>query len=585
MIKTKNPLKYHIIKYIKKRKYNVFLILFLVSLAKICSLSTPFALKYIVDTTTAQPPSDEIMLVVIALVIFYVIAFFLTTLFDELKSVAAEITIQPLIANIGNNVFSQLISQPHELLIKKSFGETIKDIDRGLKSLQSMIALSIHTIIPLSIELIFIIVFTMVFYDLYYGLILITGIILHIYFTLTSVNNIAESRKKLNKYDSELFGNLTESINNLETIKIFKAEKFETQRFTKKFHEYTREAIKFQLTYSKIRITQQAIICGILLMIMLRAGFNLANGHISSGDFVLINAMAMQILIPIIFVGTIWRDFAQFTVDVKAFSHLINLNVTKAIIKQKSTTLKEVSVKLSNVNYTYSGNESTLKNISIDVPKGSFIGIVGSSGSGKSTILKLMAGLIKPDNGKILVNGEELDSNSIKSFEESMAMVPQNVVLFHGSIADNIKYSSRRSTDEDIINASKSAQLHKRVSNFPQGYNTSVGERGLRLSGGERQLIGMARAFIKEPKIIFLDEPSSALDPETEAKWIEDSLMSTKEITRVVVTHRLNTISRADNIYVIESGCVMESGTHIELIKINGLYANLWNSQQTFNSN
>lgn len=575
----RSPLTIYVYKHLKKHQGKVLMTLILVALAKISALSAPFALKFIVDSTSTAKPNDQAVVLILSLVVGYVLALFATTLFDELKSVIAEKTVQPLIASVGKGVFSQLIDQPHDTLIKNSFGATIKDIDRGLKSLQSLIALSIHTIFPLIIELLGIIVFTLIYFDVYFAILLSTGIVLHLFFTVTSTNNLAKSREKLNSHDSALSGKLTEAINNLETIKIFNSENFETLRFTSQFHSYAREAIRFQLTYSRVRLVQQAIICSILLALMIRAGWSLSHGNISIGDFVLLNAMAMQILIPISFVGTLWKDFTQFIVDVRAFSpYLLDSKASKQK-PNKDKILSTVNIKFVDVSYGYNENESTIKNISLEVKNGNFVAIVGSSGSGKSTILKLMAGLIKPQSGYISINGEKLELGTHESYAQAMAMVPQNVVLFHGSVEENITYSNRKATKEEVLAAAERAQLHSRVIQFPQGYKTSVGERGLRLSGGERQLLGLARAFLKNPRILLLDEPSSALDAKTEAEWIEGSLLPAKNLTRVVVTHRLNSVKQADKIYVIEAGNVIDEGTHTELINRNGVYAKLWESQ------
>ena len=573
------PLSRYIIQHLKKQKRKVLITLFLVALAKVSALSAPFALKYIVDISAVAVSGEKLVVTVIALVTGYVLALFFATLFDELKSVVAEKTVQPLIASLGGRVFTNLIDQPHDILVKRSFGATIKDIERGLKSLQSLVALSIHTIFPLIVELVAMTLFTVVYFDFQFAIILCSGIALHLYFTVTSTSNLAVSREKLNAHDSALSGKLTEAINNLETIKIFDTEKFETLRFTSQFHAYTREAIQYQLTYSRVRLVQQAIVCGILLALMIRAGWGLSHGQMTPGDFVLINAMAMQVLIPITFVGTVWKDLAQFIVDVKAFLPFLQDSRFQKSKAKNSSPLSEVSIRLEDVSFGHSENEPILKNISLEVPNGGFVAIVGSSGSGKSTILKLMAGLLKPLSGKILVNGKELESDTQEAYAQAMAMVPQNVVLFHGSIAENIAYSNRHATEKEVVEAAERAQLHSLVMKLPRGYKTSVGERGLRLSGGERQLLGLARAFLKKPKILLLDEPSSALDAKTEASWIENSLLKATTLTRVVVTHRLNSVQHANKIYVVEAGRVIDEGTHPELIKRSGVYAELWESQ------
>jgi ATP-binding cassette subfamily B protein len=559
------------------------LTLIFVALAKISALSAPFALKFIIDTAANSSTQDQVVIIVLSLVFAYVLALFSTTLFDELKSVVAEKTVQPIIASVGKSVFSKLIDQPHDKLIKNSFGATIKDIDRGLKSLQSLVALSIHTIFPLIVEVIAMTVFTVFYFDLYFGMLLIIGIIFHIYFTISSTNKLNISREKLNTHDSALSGKFTEAINNIETIKIFKSEKYETLRFTSIFHSYAREAINYQLTYTKVRLIQQTIICIILLALLSRAGWSLSNGLISLGDFVLINAMAMQVLIPISFVGTVWKDFTQFIIDVKIFSPFLEDSKSTLQLNKEEIKIEKISIKFSNVSFSYNGIEPNVKDISLDIPNGSLVAIVGSSGSGKSTILKLMAGLIKPDSGSIFFNDKELTPNTLEVYTRAMAMVPQNVVLFHGSISENIIYSNRQTSEEAMVAASKSAQLHSRVIQFADGYKTSVGERGLRLSGGERQLLGLTRALLKNPKILLLDEPSSALDAKTEAKLIEDSLLSASSLTRVVVTHRLNSIRKADKIYVVDTGRIIEQGTHEELLNKNGTYAKLWDSQLAIN--
>lgn len=574
----KNPLHQYIFLYLKKRKGILLLSLLLVVLAKLSTLAAPFALKYIVDETSLKDHQTQSLVVVVSLIFAYVLALFVTQLFDVLKSFVAEITAQPLIASIGRNVFLQLISQSHDSVIKRSSGEIIKEIDRGLKSLQSFVALSIHTMIPLIFELSFLIVFAIVYYDISYGALLILGICLHLYFTMTVTTDITESREILNASENKLTGKLSESLNNFETIKIFESEKFETLKFTKQLHAFAKEAINYQRSYSKIRIFQQMIVSCVLLMMMLRAAWSLLDGEITSGDFVLINAIAMQVLMPITFAGAVWKDYLQFAVDVKGLSKLLFDLKLPNRTKEQLVPLNKVTLKLTNVAFSYSASEQLLKDISLEIPNGSFVAIVGSSGSGKSTLLKLLGGLIHPQGGHIFLNDKKLEFNRIE-FSSALAMVPQNVVLFHGSIAENIRYSNRQATDHELIAAATVAQLHERVLAFPSGYETQVGERGLRLSGGERQMLGMARALLKKPLLLLLDEPSSALDAETERKWIDDSLLQLNNMTRVVVSHRLNSVKHADKIFVLESGRLIEQGSHEQLINLGGAYFRLWESQ------
>jgi ATP-binding cassette subfamily B protein len=569
---------------LKRHKFQVFLVLSLVFLAKISVIALPFVLKLIVDEIPKyQSEIKSAGLIFLPLLAAAYACFFLsTTLFDEAKEYLSEKLIQPLVAEIGGSAFSRLINLPENVLLSNKSGALMRDIDRGLKAMQSLSTLFIHTILPTFLEIIFVTAFCFYSYDHWVVSIIIFGILVHGTITLIGAESLAKEKVKLNEVDSASAAKLGEAVTNSETIKLFSAEKYETREFLDLLNSYSTHAIRFQYKYSRLRALQQTVIAVVLGVLLVRSSYMAMNNQMSAGEFVLLIALAMQVLLPISFIGSVWKEALRLKADISKLSSLFSIPLPKA---QRNCTPILVdgppSISFSHVSFSYEGERSVLEDISFDIPAGGLVALVGASGSGKSTIARLILGFLRPTTGLIEINGQRASEDALKLFRANVGVVPQNVTLFHGSVASNIAYGNRSATLEEIKCVSHLAQIDRFINSLADGYKTEVGERGLKLSGGERQMLGIARALITNPQMLILDEASSSMDPISEARFIESAITARQGRTCLIIAHRLSTVMQADEILVLDNGVITERGTHQSLSKSGDRYKALWAAQNS----
>ena len=569
----------------KKHGPQVLLILFLVVLAKITVIGLPFLLKLIVDEIPEyQSHRIESELIYLPLLAIAYASFFLaTTLFDEAKEYLSEKLIQPIVAKVGANAFDKLINLPDDYLISNKSGAVMRDIDRGLKGLQSLSTLFIHTIIPTFFELLFITIFCFFTYDIWISATIIIGLIIHGFITLIGSEKLSKEKIKLNEVDSASAALLGEAVTNSETIKLFSAEKHETAKFLGALNAYSSHAIRFQFLHAKLRALQQTVIAVILGILLVRASFLAMNNQMTAGEFVLLAALAMQVLLPISFLGSIWKEAMRLFADVSKLSELLKY---PSISYKSESNIGKISdlppsIMFKGVTFGYGDGANVVNNVTFSIPSGGLVALVGASGSGKTTITKLFLGFIEPKSGEIQINGTTTTQQDRRDFREFVGVVPQNVTLFHGTIASNIAYGKRDASIVEIKAAAQMAQMDSFIAMLPEGYSTQVGERGLKLSGGERQMLGIARALINNPKLLILDEASSALDSLSESRFVESALTARQGRTCLVIAHRLSMVTQADLILVLNNGAIVESGTHISLLEKRGNYAALWAAQNS----
>jgi len=567
----------------KKHAPQVLLILFLVVLAKITVIGLPFLLKLIVDEIPEyQSHRLEGELIYLPLLAIAYASFFLsTTLFDESKEYLSEKLIQPIVAKVGANAFDKLINLPDDYLISKKSGAVMRDIDRGLKGLQSLSTIFIHTIIPTFFELLFVSVFCFFTYDIWISATIVIGILIHGLITLVGSETLSKEKIKLNEVDSASAALLGEAVNNSETIKLFSAEDYESEKFLGALNAYSSQAIRFQFLHSRLRAVQQTVIAVVLGILLVRASFLAMNNLMTAGQFVLLVALAMQVLLPVSFLGSIWKEAMRLLADVSKLSELLEAPSTSYNVPTTPKEIAEVppTVSFNNVTFAYGDDENFLSDITFSIPSGGVTALVGASGSGKTTITRLLLGFVDQKSGEIRFNGNTTTQQERRLYRRHVGVVPQNVTLFHGTIASNIAYGKRSASMSEIEAAAKLAQIDGFITTLPKGYSTQVGERGLKLSGGQRQMLGIARALINNPKLLILDEASSALDSLSESRFIESALTARQGRTCIVIAHRLSMVTQADLILVLDKGAIIESGTHISLLEKKGKYAALWAAQ------
>ena len=436
-------------------------------------------------------------------------------------------------------------------------------------------------ILPTVIEVLLVGTILLVTYDINFTLITFSTIIIYILFTLKVTNWRMNFRHDMNRLDSEANSIAVDSLLNYETVKYFNNEKYEIKRYSDVLFKWENAAMQSMTTMSLLNFGQAIIITIGVTFIMIFASTGVVDGSMTLGDLVLVNALMLQLFVPLNTLGIVYRQITYALADMNMLLKLLDKKIEIIDKKEaKDLVVKSGSIKFKNVSFSYNKNRSILKNISLEVPAGKKIAIVGPSGAGKSTIGRLLFRFYNSDNGIILIDDQNIINCTQFSLHENIAVVPQDTVLFNESIFFNIQYANINSSKEDVIKAASLANIHHFIDSLPEKYNTVVGERGLKLSGGEKQRIAIARAVLKKPKIILFDEATSSLDSKSESKILSSMNTISKNITSLVIAHRLSTIRDAHHIYVINNGSIIESGNHNHLLSIKGLYSQMWNLQK-----
>lgn len=571
-------------------KNQIILVFFCIALAKAATFCIPYLLKVLIDKLSSTSGYNLVVLSTAGLIACYALLNIASTFFNELKEYLSTKVTQVAVASIGKNIFQHLLSLEMRFHLETKTGVLTRDVDRGLKGIQSIIGVLIYSIIPTFIELILVLNFFYFSYDIIFLLILVSSLSLYVIYSVYATNVWATSRHYINQSDSDANQKLLESLLNIETVKYFTTETHELEEYQKSLNKYAEASTEAQAVHSKLAIGQQIIISLGLGATLWQASLSVDTGVMTIGDVVLVNALMLQVYMPLSFLGIIYKDIKQCIVDVERLGSVINESTSKNIIANKIEPGKEglrikhedgISIKFENVSFSYSNERKILNSISFEIPNGTTTAIVGATGSGKSTIAKLLLKIYAINEGMIKINNINFNTISTKSIREMTGVIPQDISLFNGTINYNIQYGNLNATELEIEQAAKSAQIHDFITLLKEGYQTMVGERGLKLSGGERQRIAIARAMIKNPSLLIFDEATSALDTKTETAFQLQLLKSIGNQTALIIAHRLSTIINADNILVLDQGKIIESGTHQELIALKGTYLAMWQSQQT----
>jgi ATP-binding cassette subfamily B protein len=575
---------------ISKYKKQIFLVLFCIALAKAATFSIPYLLKLLIDRLSSASEYHPVFLSTIGLITCYVLINIASIFFNEIKEYLSTKVTQVAVSSIGKNIFKHLLSLDMKFHLEIKTGVLTRDVDRGLKGIQSITGVMIYSIAPTFIELILVLTYFYISYDLIFLQILVLSLFVYIIYSIYTTNIWATSRHHINQSDSDANQKLLESLLNIETIKYFTTESHELEQYQKSLKKYAQASIEAQSVHSKLAIGQQIIISLGLGITLWQASLGVGNGTMTIGDVVLINALMLQVYMPLSFLGIIYKDIKQCVVDVERLGNVINesasnkINYKDEYFENKGLNIKYddgFSIKFEDITFSYSNDREILKSISFEIPNGTTTAIVGTTGAGKSTIPKLLLKIYPINEGIIKINNIDLRKINTKSIREMTGVISQEISLFNGTIYYNIQYGNLNATQREIEEAAKSAQVHDFIISLKDGYQTIVGERGLKLSGGERQRIAIARALIKKPSLLIFDEATSALDTKTENAFQLQLLKSIGNQTSLIIAHRLSTITNADNILVLDQGRIIESGTHIELIKLKGTYFTMWKSQQT----
>ena len=565
-------------------KLQIIMVLGALALAKIAAFGAPFLLKNLIDNLSGEVPINTIYLMSpLFLLISYGICNLSTLAFNEIKEyISANISHQ-IIAKLGVSIFEKLHSLPIQFHLKKQSGILTREIDRGIRALQLLTSIAIHSAIPSLVELLIVLVYFLYSYDLAFSCALLTTLACYLIFTILVTGSLTNKRTSLNESDSNLNQKLVDTLLNIENVKLFGNEGYELSKFTDLSGVHLRSINSIYKTYSFLSIGQQLIVatgvCSVLWMTII----GILNNTMTIGDLVLISSLMMQVFLPLSALGVLYKDAKQSTIDVQKLIQIIQINdeCDQSLLPNLKILQPNIGPKicLENVSFSFEKNREILKDINFEIDPGTTVAIVGMSGSGKSTIAKLLFGLYKPTYGQITFDGQNINAHNINSVRSTVAVVPQEISLFNGSILYNLSYGNLGASEQDLIEASKAAQLHDFVLNLPEKYETIVGERGLMLSGGERQRVGIARALLKNPSFMILDEATSSLDSKTES-GVQMALGKIfNKTTTLVIAHRLSTIVNVDKIIVLDEGKVVEVGTHEDLLLSKGKYSYLWSSQ------
>ena len=564
-------------------KRRVTLALVFLMLAKIVAVSTPFLFKAVVDGLASNGKStDALMLLLGASGIVFAYGFFrlASVGFGELRDVIFAKVAQRALRSLALETFEHIHALSLRYHISRKTGGLSRIIERGVKGVDFLLRFMLFSIIPLIIELTLVAVILFIVFDIWYLVVVVTTITLYIWFTFTVAEWRVKIRKEMNKQDTEANQKAIDSLLNFETVKYFNAEKIEAARYDESMKQYEAAALKTSYSLSFLNVGQAFLITAGLVAVMIMAAIGVQNGSLTVGDFVMVNAYMIQITMPLNFLGTVYREIRQALVDMSEMFEL--LSQAPDVIDSKNAydlCVTEGRVDFKNISFGYEHNRVILKNFNLSVKSGQNVAIVGTSGSGKSTIGRLMFRFYDTNEGELLVDGNNIKDVTQSSLHSQIGIIPQDTVLFNDTIYYNIAYGNPNADEDSVIAAAKSAKIHNFISNLPDGYETTVGERGLKLSGGEKQRVGIARTLLKNPPILLLDEATSSLDTETENDIQENLYAMLKGRTVISIAHRLSTIANNDLIVVLEHGEIIESGSHKELLAMKGRYSKMWSNQ------
>jgi ABC-type transport system involved in Fe-S cluster assembly fused permease/ATPase subunit len=550
-------------------------------LAKIASVSTPLVLGSAVNSLTELSSGINLfMLVPIALVIGYGVARVIAFTFVEIRDALFSKVSQHSIRQISLTMFQHLHNLSLQFHLNRQTGALAKYIDRGTKGIDFLLRYVLFNIAPTFFEVFLVSGILFYLYGPWYAVVTLVTIGLYSFLTfkITEWRNVF--RKRMNQADNDVSTKMIDSLLNFETVKYFNNESFEANRLDQSLEDYELAANQSRHSLSLLNIAQTFIIMiGITIMLVMSV-YGIKSGEIDIGGFVVINAYMLQLYQPLNWLGSVYREIRQALTDMENMFSLLEVAPTTSDNLEDMPQSNEADIRFENVSFDYDVRRTIIKNISFTVPNGKKVAIVGPTGAGKSTISRLLFKFYDPKEGNIFINNTNVNKISQNSLRKIIGVVPQDTVLFNDTIYYNIAYGNTGAAKEEVISAAQNADIHDFVNTLPDGYETIVGERGLKLSGGEKQRVAIARTILKNPKIFFFDEATSALDTSTE-KEIQKNLENvSKDKTTLIIAHRLSTAANADNIIVLDRGAIIEQGTHESLLLKKGKYFEMWEKQK-----
>jgi len=570
--------------YIWVYKGRVLFALMALILAKLATVGVPLVFKEIVDaldSNVSNLTGQDSLVLPVVLFLAYGALRLSSSLFNELRDAVFAQVRYSAMHRLSRQVLEHLYKLSLRFHLDRRTGNVSRDIERGAMSVSSILNYMVFNILPTIAEFIMVAFILLHQYDIHFTIITFCTVAVYIGFTFSVTNWRMHYRHSMNALDSKASGQAVDGLLNYETVKYFNNESFELQRYDETLDEWERSAVKSQVSMSILNFGQGCIIAVGLTLIMISAGQGVLAGELSLGDLVLVNTLMLQLFIPLGFLGIIYRMLKHTLADMQQVMVLLD----KEIEVTDKTDARDIKinageVRFENVSFSYQAERPILHDISFTIQPGKKVAVVGPSGAGKSTLSRLLFRFYEVNAGAIKIDGQAIDAVTQDSLRRTIGIVPQDTVLFNESIYYNLSYANPEASHDDIIRAAKLAHIHELIDSLPKGYDTVVGERGLKLSGGEKQRVAIARVILKNPPILIFDEATSSLDTHSEQAITQSLTELSEQHSTLVIAHRLSTIVDADEILVMEQGRIVERGSHAQLLAKKNLYSQMWALQQ-----
>ncbi len=567
-----------LVPYLWEHRGRVLLALLCLVGAKLANVGVPLLLKQIVDGLDRP---QQMLAVPVALLVAYGLLRLASTVFADLRDVIFAKVTQHAIRRVALQAFRHLHTLSIRFHLERQTGGVSRDIERGTRGISTLMNFMLFSILPTLFEVSLVCAILLTKFGATFALILVCTLAAYIFYTVSVTEWRSKYRRSMNEMDSKANTKAVDSLLNYETVKYFGNEEYEARRYDENLQKWEHAAVKSQMTLGMLNAGQSGLIAVGVMLILMQASAGVVSGSMTLGDLVLVNALLIQMFIPLNFLGMVYREIKQSVIDIERMFKLIQENrEVEDQVGARELVVSGAEVRFEQVSFSYDANRQILFDIDFSIPAGHTVAVVGASGSGKSTLARLLFRFYDVSAGRICIDGQDLRDVTQASLRRAIGVVPQDTVLFNDSIYYNIAYGRPEAQREEVMRAAQAAHIYQFVESLPKRWDTAVGERGLKLSGGEKQRVAIARTLLKDPRILVFDEATSALDSKTE-KTIQVELQEiARSRTTLVIAHRLSTIVDADQILVMEKGRIVERGSHDELLRQEGAYAQMWRLQQ-----
>jgi ATP-binding cassette subfamily B protein len=566
--------------YLAEFRGRVALSLAFLVLAKLATVATPIALKYIVDYLDQNRGADMLLWIPVVLVVAYGSLRFGATLFNELRDAVFARVAERAMRRVSLRVFEHLHQRELAFHLDRKTGGLARDIERGTNGISFLLRFTLFSIVPTLLEILMVAGILFVAFNVGYVVAILVAVVVYVVFSIRITEWRTKFVREVNARDNQSNSRAIDSLLNYETVKYFNNERYESQLYDVDLDDWEQARLKNRLSVAALNSGQALIIGLAMIVIMAMAAREVASGEITLGDFTMINAYLLQLFIPLNALGFVYREIRQALVNVERLFKL--LGDKPAIEDAPDVTELAVDkgeVQFDHIHFAYRPDRSILRDVNFTIPAGHKVAVVGASGAGKSTLARLLFRFYDVDQGAIRIDGQDIRTVTQDSLRSAMGVVPQDTVLFNDTLYRNLAYGRPEATEEEVYRAARMAHLEDFIHSLPEGYETKVGERGLKLSGGEKQRVAIARVILKNPPLLILDEATSSLDSLSEQAILGALNEVSQQRTTLVIAHRLSTIRDANTILVMDGGRIVESGSHSELLVRGGHYAHLWAQQ------